>query len=344
MSHRPLVPVEAVRPWLERLSEPIAITGGTGFIGSHIVDTLCAAGIAPRVLIRDPARAAWIAGQPVENVPGSLDDESALFRLVSGAGTLLHLAGVVRAADATQFERVNRQGTRRLAQALRTVAPDCRLVHVSSLAAVGPCASPEGHRPNVDPQPISDYGRSKLGAEREVAELEDYQRWTVVRPPAVYGPRDTDVLQFFKMAEVGWMAAPSGERWVSVAFVGDVVRAILAAAAEGEHGRIYHVGEERPYRFDELLRSVAESGGVRARVVYVPRGVMKAAGFLGSGLHKIGFARVPITRDKMGEILARHWTAFTADSLAALGCTNATPFFEGARLTWDWYRAHGWVG
>ncbi|MCP4897500.1 MAG: NAD-dependent epimerase/dehydratase family protein [bacterium] len=343
MNARPLVAVDEVRAWLEMLPECIAITGGTGFVGSHLVDTLCAAGKRPRVLVRDSENARWIGNQPVDLVQGDLEDSEALSRLMTDAGVVIHLAGVVRAASAESFDRANRLGTRKVLEALHSAAPDCRLVHISSLAAVGPSATPEGAIPEVEPHPVSYYGRSKLGAEREVVRGAKGQRWLVLRPPAIYGPRDTDVFQFFKMAHSGWMAAPRGERWISVAYVGDVVRAILAAAAIGEDKRIYHLGEQQPYSLDHLLKIVAETGGVRARLVSVPVGVMKFAGIVGSAMHSIGFSRMPVTRDKMGELLAHHWTARTDESLEDLGCAEVTRFPEGAEITWDWYRSHGWL-
>lgn len=343
MSEEPLVPIEAVGHWIEELACPVALTGATGFVGSHLVDTLCAAGVRPRVLLRDPDRAAWIGEQPVESVEGDLRDDSALERLVDGAGTLIHLAGVVRAGDVQEFDRVNRGGTRNLVEVLRTVSPECRLVHVSSLAAAGPSEDPAGHLPEDEARPVSHYGRSKLGSEQEVRALGEGSWWTILRPPAIYGPRDTDVFQFFKMAASGWMAAPGGERLISVAFVADVVRAILAAAVVGDHGRIYHLGEQRRYELEKLLRIVARSGDVRARFIPVPATVMRLAGLAGSGLHLLGFERVPITRDKMSELLARHWTSDSSGSLVALGCEEVTPFEKGARVTWDWYRARGWV-
>jgi nucleoside-diphosphate-sugar epimerase len=109
------------------------------------------------------------------------------------------------------------------------------------------------------------------------------------RPDRPRWSRDTDILEFFKMAAAGWLLLPSGERFVTVAFVGDVVRAILASAV-AEPGRVFHLGEPEPYRMDELLRLVASSGGVKARMVRVPAPLVRAAGAAGS-LHSLGARR-----------------------------------------------------
>lgn len=339
---RPLVAPNEVARWLGGIATPVAITGGTGFLGSHLVDTLAAAGIATRVLVRDPARPRWIGDGPAELVPGALDDAAALARLVAGAGTVIHLAGVLRAARAADFERGNRDGTATLVAALGETPAAARLVHVSSLAAVGPAPTPAGIAPDAEPRPISAYGRSKLGAEQEVQRWAG--PWTVLRPPAIYGPRDRDVLEFFKMAARGVAAVPAGERWLTLAWVGDVVRAIAAAAAgAAATGAMLHLGHPEPVRLEQALHTIAAAGKVSMRVVPVPAVAVRLAGAVGAIAHGLGLHSVPITPDKAGELLARHWTADTRSSLAALEVGDGIDLVEGARRTWEWYRAAGWL-
>jgi nucleoside-diphosphate-sugar epimerase len=338
----PLVPADAVRRWVEGLPRPVAVTGGTGFIGSHLVDTLCAVGIEPRVLVRNSATPRWIPDAPVQWVKGSLADEAALDRLAENAGTVLHLAGVVRAADEAGFDRGNRVGTEVLARCVGRVAPSARLVVVSSLAAAGPAPSAQGVGPDDPAAPISSYGRSKLAAERVVTTSQSGQWWAVVRPPAVYGPRDTDVFEFFKMASRGKVVLPAGERWVTVAWVGDVVRSVLAAAA-GRGGRIYHIGEPSPLTMDGLVATLCASGGVTARVLRLPEVVVRGVGLLGSALQRVGLSTVPLNRDKARELVARHWTATTTESMMVLDLLPSTGFAEGTSISWSWYRDQGWL-
>jgi len=338
----PLVPPDAVNHWLAAIPQPIAVTGGTGFVGSHLVETLCAAGIEPRVLVRNRAQPRWIDGAPVVWVEGALDDLGALRGLVAGAGTILHLAGVVRAGREADFDRGNRQGTENVLRAMADTAPTARLVHVSSLAAAGPAPDPSGIGPEAEPAPISFYGRSKLAAELEVRSKWDDAWWTIVRPPAIYGPRDTDVLEFFRMASRGIVALPSGERWLTVAWVGDVVRSILAAAV-GDPSKIYHLGEPEPMRLDALIATLCEAGGVEARVLRVPPAVVSGVGAVGSVLQRLGWRRLALTADKTRELLARHWSARTVDSMDALGVDGLTLFGEGAATAWAWYRDRGWL-
>jgi nucleoside-diphosphate-sugar epimerase len=338
----PLVLPDEVKTWLDAMPKPIALTGGTGFVGSHLVDTLCAAGIKPRVLVRDPGAPRWIANAPVEWVAGSLADTQALQRLVDGVGTVVHLAGVLRAGREKDFDTGNRLGTAHLVTAIREVAGSARLVHVSSLAAAGPSPTPQGLGPEVEPTPISWYGRSKLGAEREARRWTNGGGWVILRPPAIYGPRDSDVFEFFRMANRGLVALPGGERWLTVAWVGDVVRSILAATVV-DAGGLLHLGDPEPLRLDDLVSKLCDAGGVRARVVRVPPVLVSGAGAVGSALQRLGWRRLALTSDKSRELLARHWSARTADSLETLGVKVSKPFREGAETTWLWYRNQGWL-
>ena len=205
---------------------------------------------------------------------------------------------------------------------------------------MGPSSTARGLEPDAVPCPISAYGRSKLAAEGEVRDFTG--SWAIVRPPAIYGPRDTDIFEFFRLASRGMLAMPSGERWITVAFVADVVEAVIAAAAGAETGRTYHIGERSPYRMDEMLRLIADGGGVKARLLRIPPLVFRTAGASASLLRLLGM-RLPLSLDKSKEILARHWTQQTAESHEALGIQGETPFADGVGATWAWYRAMGWL-
>ncbi len=337
----PAIGPEELAVWCPAVAPPVAVTGATGFVGTHVVAALIEAGIRPRLLVRDPARLGAATRTGADAVRGGLDDLGALGELVAGCGTVVHLAGLVRAGSEARFDRVNRVGTENLVAALGREAAAARLVHVSSLAAVGPSREPAGSAPGDEPHPISAYGRSKLAG--EAAARVHAGPWAILRPPAVYGPRDIDVLHFFRMAARGLVAIPGGERWVSVAYVADVVRGVLAAAAGGADGRVLHLGEPESMAMPDFVRALATSGGVRVRVVEVPGVVVRMLGLGGDVLQKLGMSRIALTSDKARELLARHWSARTAASLAALGLSGCVPLSVGAVETWAWYRRHGWV-
>jgi nucleoside-diphosphate-sugar epimerase len=327
--------------WVPGIRQPIAVTGATGFVGSHLVEALVRGGVRPRLLVRDPARLLPGLAERCEVLRGDVEDAVAVHRLAEGCGTLLHLAGRLRAARAADFDRTNRGGTENVVAATAAAAPGARLIYVSSLAAAGPSDDPAGRSPDEPPAPISAYGRSKLAGEAAVRG--GAAPWSILRPPAIYGPRDVDVLQFFKLAAGGIVPLPAGERTVTVAHVADVVRAILAAAAGAATGAVTHLGEPEPLEMRALIVVLAEAGGVRARTVSLPAALVRVAGAVGDALQRLGFAGVALTRDKAGELLARHWSARTASSLAQLGLPGYVPFAAGAAATWEWYRRAGWL-
>lgn len=320
---------------------PVAVTGVTGFVGSHLLDALRRGQVPRRVLVRSRTRLPSGSLSNEEVIEGSLENEAALRSLVRDAGWVVHVAGLVRAARASDFNRANAAGTARLLEAMEALAPRARLVFVSSLAAAGPSAAPTGRAPDDPPAPVSAYGRSKLQGEHYVRTWGG--AWVILRPPAIYGPRDRDVWQFFRLAARGVVPLPAGERWVTVAHVTDVVRAILAAGHRGTQ-QVLHLGEPSPYRLDELIAVLARAGGLaKPRMPAVPGALLRAAGLVGNALQRLGVHGVAMTSDKAMELLARHWTAVTAPSLTTLGLAGCVRFEHGARSTWMWYRQHGWL-
>jgi len=323
------------------VSGPVALTGATGFLGTHLASALARAGVRARLLVRDVRRLDGEIRRAHDVVVGDLHDSGALERLVGGCMTVFHLAGVVRAGRAGEFDLANRQGTQNLLAAAACAAASARFIYVSSLAACGPSRDPAGRLPEEPPAPVSAYGRSKLAGEEAVRN--HISPWVILRPPAVYGPRDVGVFQFFRLASHGLVPLPKGEAFVTVAHVADVVRAGLASAGGAADGRVLHIGEPRPFELGQLVSRLAELGGVRARTILVPKTLVHVAGLVGDLLQRFGVRGVAITSDKAHELTTRHWTARTEESLALLGLSGCVTFDTGAAQTWEWYRRAGWL-
>jgi nucleoside-diphosphate-sugar epimerase len=145
------------------------------------------------------------------------------------------------------------------------------------------------------------------------------------------------------MASRGLLAVPSGDRRLTIAHVADVVRAVIAVGAVGRVAGTYHVGATEAVAMDAMLREIAEAGGVTARLVHFPPWVLRVAGNGASALRALGIRRLPLSRDKVEEILARHWVLETRTSIDQLGLQEPLPFGVGARMTWQWYRNAGWL-
>jgi nucleoside-diphosphate-sugar epimerase len=337
----PAVTVEEATALCQGIVPPVAVTGGTGLVGSHLVDAMVAAGVRPRVLVRDPARLEPSVRGEVEIVRGDLSSQEVLTYLVGGCRTVVHCAALIRAADEESFEAVNWHGTQNLVTAMESRGRAARLVHVSSLAALGPSPDPAGRSPDDVAAPVSAYGRSKLAGEVTVKSYAD--AWCIVRPPAIYGPRDIDIFQFFRMAARGRVTIPAGDRFLTLVHVSDVVRALLAAAGGRATGRVVHLGEPETRRLDLLAGMLGETGGVSVKVIHVAPFLVRAAGAIGNLLQRFGVSDVAMTSDKAQELLACHWTARTEESRELLGLEGWVPFRTGAAATWQWYRDRGWL-
>lgn len=184
----------------------LAVTGGTGFVGSHLLTAARAAGCQVRALTRG-----WRPSQPgIEWIEGTLDRPDSLIALCDQADAVIHIAGLINAPDRAGFEAVNVGGTAAMVDAAHAAGVR-RFLHISSLAA----REPE----------LSDYGWSKARSERVVAA--SGLDWTIIRPPAVYGPGDRETFELFRMAKRGLVALPPKGRF-SVLHVEDLCRLLLA--------------------------------------------------------------------------------------------------------------------
>lgn len=201
----------------------LAVTGATGFVGAATLDAAIASGLKISALTRKPT----FPRRGVTWTPGALDDRDSLERLIADADAVLHIAGVVNAPNRKGFAEGNVKGTINVVDAMRRTGVR-RIVHVSSLAA-------------REPQ-LSDYGWSKELAERHV--MASALDWTIVRPPAIYGPGDKEMLDIFKMARKGFVMLPPPGR-LSVIEVGDLARLLLDLVPDrGESlAQIYEVDD-----------------------------------------------------------------------------------------------------
>lgn len=323
----------------------VLLTGATGFVGSHTVEALSRRGLTVRALVRPSADTGPLRQLGVELAVGTLEDEEALRRAMRGATVILHLAAVTRATSRVAYDRVNREGTRFLIHAARDAdPPPRRFVYLSSLAAAGPSANGHGVGPDDTPSPLTAYGRSKLAGEAIAQAATGEMEVTILRAPAVYGPRDRDLHQFFRLAAHGILPVPTGPaRPLQLIHVEDLAEAlVLAATAEKAQG-IVHVAEDRVYPWEDVARMVARAVGRKARVVRLPAALIRAA----AGLNQLAHAAVGrstiFNADKAREMLAPGWLCETETAARVLGFHARVPLEQGLRDTAQWYRDHGWL-
>jgi len=324
----------------------VLVTGGTGFIGSHLVEALLAQGHEVCCLVRDTRRLGWISGLPsVTIVQGDMNEPRSLLEGMRGVDQVYHVAGLTRARAAREFFRVNAEGTRHLVHAcLETVSGPRRLVHLSSLAAVGPMPMAAACAEDVSPRPVSPYGWSKLEGEAAVLEVRDRLHVTVLRPSVVYGPRDRGVLEIARWVARGLLPMPAGPpRALSVCYVQDLVTALLAAGqAKVPSGEIFHVAGEGAFTWAQVGDALGEALGVHPTPLRIPLPILLA---LATGADAWAwFTGRPqyFSRGKVREA-AGHWLCDTGKARRQLGVVLRVGLREGATVTVKWYREAGWL-
>jgi nucleoside-diphosphate-sugar epimerase len=326
----------------------VLVTGGSGFLGSHIVEQLSRAGRPVRALVRKSSDTRFLrtlAG--VELVEGAVDDAASVRRAAAGVTSIVHAAGLVKARSAEEFMRVNRGGTEQLLDAaLEHKATLRRFVLVSSLAALRPSdASGTPVPEDAEPRPVTDYGKSKLAAERAALARKGELSLVILRPPAIYGPRDREILAFFKSIKLGVLPLlGSTQNRLSMIYGSDCAAACIAAVdRDVPSGSAYHVDDGSVHTLEELIMLAEAALGKKARFrFHLPRKLVETAA-LGAEIYGRATNRaVMLTRDKLNELFEQ-WVCDGTRARRELGWQPQVSFEEGVRRTIASYREAGWL-
>jgi len=318
----------------------VSVTGATGFVGWHVCETFRDAGWSVRAIVR-PANqkpiAAGIDIRPAALVPATSSLEEAL----AGSDVVVHAAGLVRSFRAADFQAVNVGGTQAVVNAANAV--DASVLLISSQAAIGTGTVARPSREDDLPRPFTAYGRSKLSAEDAVRH--DARRpWTIVRPPAVYGPRDTAFLPLFRMASRGWfLRLTDGAFPFSLVHVRDLARAIVLVASRVESaGQTFFIAQPAPVTADAWLEHLARAFDRVYRPWRVPGALVNLAASAGQIAWMFGIAP-PLDRTRLAEFGAEGFVCTTDRVKRVLGFSTEIPMAVGVAETARWYRAQGWL-
>ncbi|HSQ78203.1 MAG TPA: NAD-dependent epimerase/dehydratase family protein [Nitrospirota bacterium] len=327
-------------------SQRALVTGGTGFVGSHLVELLLRKGYDVICLVRDPARLHWLTGLKVRVVQGDCVRPESLVSAVRDISVVFHVAGLTKARHARDYYAVNHVGTRNLLEACAKHNPGIKkFLLVSSLAAAGPCPDGKPVMTAEAPHPITDYGKSKLLAEEEALRYRDTFPVVILRPSAVYGPRDRDMFELFRWANRGLtLELWGGERYLNPCYVGDLAEAMLfAAGKETRSGSIYFIAENRSYSWSEFKEALLSTGGVKARTIKIPYAVAYLIG-LASEFGGLFTSRPALmNRQKVREAAQKYWICDLSKTENELGFRHEYPLRRGLEITWQWYRDNVWL-
>jgi nucleoside-diphosphate-sugar epimerase len=300
----------------------LAVTGATGFVGRALLEEAARQGLEVRALTRRKQAKA----QGVEWVPGDLHDRRALMKLVKNAEAVIHVAGVVNTPDPMGFHLGNVEGTLALIEAA-VAAGVPRFVFVSSLAA----REPE----------LSKYGASKAHAEKLVRA--SGLDWTIVRPPAIYGPRDREILDMFRAARWGVLPMPPRGR-MSVVHVSDLARLLLALVPSGERvaQHVFEPDDGKPQGWShrEFARAIGWAVGRRPWVPHLSKPMLGRLARLDKAFRG---RKARLTPDRVGYMAHPDWVSRASKRPPAKLWRPQVPTLEGLKGTAAWYREQGWL-
>lgn len=322
------------------------VTGGSGFIGTHLLERLRQRGDEVVSVAKDAANASLLASLGVESVIGDLNNGIDPVALLDRVEVVYHLAGVTRARATQDYYEGNHQATRRLLEhCVRHGASLRRFVYVSSQAAAGPSRDGRPVDENLPCRPVSHYGRSKMLAEREVLAARDRLPVTIVRPSAVYGPRDRDFYKYFRMIRYHLqLLAGGGTGRVNLIHARDLVDGLLLAAERPEaDGQIFFIANEEQYTSEAIARAIAQVMHAWAVRIRIPSAGVYAAGAVMELAGRLLRREVLFNIQKARELLQPAWVCSVAKAEVQLGFHTRVSLEEGMRGTLDWYREQGWL-
>ncbi len=325
------------------------VTGATGFIGSHLAEMLKARGHTVRLLVRSEKRLFPELREGFEVIQGDVTQSpDELRKAVEGVDYVFHVAGMLFGRSQIEFTRANAHGTRNLLEAVKTTGGGVlRFLLCSSQAAVGPC---EDSRHIVDetsiPHPVTFYGRSKLLAENFAREYQKDFPVTIIRPPAVYGPRDKGILEFFKWMSKGYnLQFGTQEKKFSLIHGKDLARGMIEASmSDAAANETFFLSEPEPYSLAwtmELLRDTLKPS--KHKNMAAPIWAAKALARFNDVLQFITRKPMIPNSDKLRELLPPYWVCSAQKAKDVFGFETQIPPREGMKETADWYIKNGWI-
>lgn len=321
------------------------VTGANGFVGSHLVDYLLEQDNEVHAIVRPTSNLKWLEGKAVKLHTCGLNNIEDLQTAFEGAHYIYHIAGVVKVPTKEDFMRGNAEMTRNVMEAATNIPTLKRVLVTSSMAATG-YAEFGAEVDEASPlRPIEPYGESKVAQEKVTQEYADRVPSTIVRPPGVYGPRDTEIFAFFKAINNGVSAMMGFKaKEMSLIHVRDLVEGMYKAATNAQSiGEIYFLGSLERYNWKQLGDIASKTMNKKTLTIKIPHFVIFILGFFGQILESWFGMDVALNKDRAYRITRPSWYCSSAKAVKELGFEQNIPIDEGFKSTIAWYKENNWL-
>ncbi|MDR1928657.1 MAG: SDR family NAD(P)-dependent oxidoreductase [Endomicrobium sp.] len=323
----------------------ILITGANGFIGSHIVETLIAMKNHHIIcVVRKTSNLKWIKKLSVEYRYGDLVDKNFLNTIVENVDIIIHCAGIIRAVNKNEYFKINSKVTKNLCTAILKKNHNLKkMIFISSQASMGPTMMTSNIKKMYDTcNPISSYGLSKFIAESEIKEtLYNKVPYTILRPAAVYGPRDKDIFILFNLIHKHLKPITITKRLLQLVYVKDVANSVAACLENKKtDNNVYYLANSEIYTWEDIGNVIASSVGIKTIPLPIPNFILKFVGLAYELFSYISKKPVILNSQKIDELLQKYWIADTDPAKNDLN-VKFTSLEVASKITYNWYLLNG---
>jgi nucleoside-diphosphate-sugar epimerase len=327
-------------------SKRVLVTGANGFVGSHLTEALLERGYQVRCVVRSTSDLTFIHNLPVEWAYTDLRDADKLPEICDGIDLVCHCAALTRALDEATFVAVNATGTERLARACLAANPSLeRFLYVSSAAAAGPSRDPEDYIDESRPlQPVTWYGKSKAAAEQRLRALNGRLPLTIVRPAAVFGPRDRDFFAYFEMVRYGFsLRLGRAMRLYSLIYVHDLIDLIIGALESGSAEDEIFFASSYAHSYTELADGIGQAMGKKPLRITLPLAVLGPISLWSRLQARVTGKPALLNDQRIIDLRQPYWLCSGEKARRQLGFAPQYDLAPALAATADWYRRNEWI-
>ncbi len=323
----------------------VLVTGASGFIGSHLVDALLELGCEVHVQIRETSNRRWLSSPEIQFHNADLSDPGPLENTIASMDYIFHCAGVTKAKTRSGYFSVNAEYCEPFYQLCLDTGKNLKsIVHLSSLAAVGPCLPGEEVNEKTPCNPLTLYGKSKLAGEEVARHFASKIPILILRPPVVYGPREENFYSFIKLLNNGWaLQVGRTERKLSLIYVSDMVNAMLKGMTPDLSGGCYFTTDGEEYSWGQVYQTAEKLLGIQSRTLRLPESLFHLGAVLSEGFSWFAGTVPLLDKQRVKEIRQSAWTASTKKFMEDYGYQPQYDLHSGLKQTLEWYKSNQWL-